>query len=88
MQNDIMPDNFGQTIKAARKRLCITQLQLAEKLHITSRYLKSIENSGQKPSYALFIQIIRELGIQADFNNIALAPKNSGKIYMLRAKIS
>jgi transcriptional regulator with XRE-family HTH domain len=44
----------------------MTQTQLAERLGITPRYLKAIENSGRKPSYDLLVRIVRELDIPAD----------------------
>jgi DNA-binding XRE family transcriptional regulator len=46
-------DRLGNVVKSARNEMRLTQLQLAERLGITVRYLKSIENSGQKPSYNL-----------------------------------
>jgi transcriptional regulator with XRE-family HTH domain len=44
----------------------MTQLQLSERLKITPRYLKAIENSGKKPSFDLLVRIIRELDIPAE----------------------
>jgi transcriptional regulator with XRE-family HTH domain len=64
--------NLGGAIKAARKERGITQAQLAERLDITLRHLKAIENSGQKPSYDLLVRTVRELDISTDtvFNSI------------------
>ena len=59
-------DYFGIVVKAARQSKKLTQSKLAEKLSISTRYLKAIENSGQKPSYDLLVRIIRELDIPAD----------------------
>ena len=56
---------MGDVIKSARQSMGITQIQLAESLCITPRYLKALENSGRKPSFDLFVKIVRELGIQA-----------------------
>lgn len=58
--------NLGGAVKAARQAKEITQAQLAERLGITLRYLKSIENSGQKPSYDLLVRTVRELDISTD----------------------
>ena len=58
-------DCLGAIIKAARKSKALTQTQLARRLEITTRYLKSIENSGRKPSYDLLSRIIHELDIPA-----------------------
>jgi transcriptional regulator with XRE-family HTH domain len=59
-------DHLGGVVKSARQAKQLTQLQLAERLGITVRYLKAIENSGQKPSCDLFVRIVRELDISAD----------------------
>ena len=66
MQDANGVDCFGDVVKSARKTKGITQLRLAERLGITARYLKAIENSGRKPSYDLLIRMIRELDISAD----------------------
>ena len=59
-------NHFGMAVKSARQSMSITQMQLAEKLCITPRYLKAIENSGRKPSYDLLVRIVRELEIPTD----------------------
>jgi len=63
-ENNIV--RLGAVVKSARKHRLLTQRQLAERLGITTRYLKAIENSGRKPSYDLLTRIIRELRISAD----------------------
>jgi hypothetical protein len=49
----------------------------------TVRYLKAIENSGQKPSYDLFVRIVRELDISADIVVYPDEQKLSSKICKL-----
>ena len=66
MQNTNSSDYFGIVVKTARQKKRITQVQLAESLSISPRYLKAIENSGQKPSYELLVRIIEELDISAN----------------------
>ena len=66
MQNTNNTDYFGFVVKAARKKKDLTQSRLAEKLSISTRYLKAIENSGRKPSYGLLVRIVNELDIQTD----------------------
>lgn len=72
MQDKNNIDNLGGAIKTARQEKVITQSQLAERLGITLRHLKAIENSGQKPSYDLLARTVRELDISGDtvFNSI------------------
>ncbi len=57
------PEAPGAIIKAARQKSDITMEKLAERVGITERYLYRIENEGQKPSYDVFIKLIRELAI-------------------------
>jgi len=66
VQNTGNTDCFGIVVKTARKEKKLTQSQLAERLSISTRYLKAIENSGRKPSYDLLVRIIHELEMQTD----------------------
>ena len=66
MQKDNTTDNLGGVIKSARIAKKFTQKELAARLDISMRYLKSIENSGQKPSYKLLKSIVATLNIPAD----------------------
>ena len=59
-------NSLGSVIKSARQSKSLTQKELAGKLGISLRYLKSIENSGQKPSYKLLTRIFTELAIPAE----------------------
>lgn len=84
MQDGNFRDGFGYAVKFARRSKGMTQVQLAEKLCITTRYLKGIENSGRTPSYDLFVRIIEELSIRADF---IIYPENKtepSKVYTLQ----
>jgi len=66
VQKDNTTDNLGGVIKSARIAKKFTQKELAARLDISMRYLKSIENSGQKPSYKLLKSIVATLNIPAD----------------------
>ena len=66
VQNTNNTDYFGFVVKAARKKKDLTQSRLAEKLSISTRYLKAIENSGRKPSYGLLVRIVNELDIPTE----------------------
>ena len=56
----------GPTIKAARKKKQLTQLELSEELGITPRHLQAIENENQIPSYDLLSRMLSYLNIPAD----------------------
>jgi transcriptional regulator with XRE-family HTH domain len=83
VQNKGNIDHLGSVVKSARQAIQLTQSQLAERLNITVRYLKAIENSGQKPSYDLFVRIVRELDISADTVVYPDEQKSPVKIYKL-----
>ena len=75
---------LGDAVKAARKYKGLTQTHTADLLKITPRYLKAIENSGRKPSYDLFIRIMRELEIPADTIIYPECASPSVKIYFIQ----
>jgi transcriptional regulator with XRE-family HTH domain len=83
MQETNNTNCLGNVVKSARQAMRLTQSQLAGRLGITVRYLKAIENSGHKPSYDLFIKIVRELDISADTVVYPDDQKSSAKIYKL-----
>ena len=57
------PESLGTIIKTARQNADITMEKLAERVGVTERYLYRIENEGQRPSYDVFIKLLRELAI-------------------------
>lgn len=57
------PESLGTIIKTARQNADITMEKLAERVGVTERYLYRIENEGQRPSYDVFIKLLRELSI-------------------------
>jgi len=66
MQKVNITDDLGDIIKSARNEKHLTQKELSKRLNISLRYLKSIENSGQKPSYKLLKLIIATLDISVE----------------------
>ena len=65
MRKDNATDNLGGIIKSARIANKLTQKELSAMLDVSTRYLKAIENSGQKPSYKLLKSIVAILDIPA-----------------------
>ena len=61
MQNNY--GTLGDIVKTARLKVGITNEALAERLNVSERYLYRIENKGQKPSFNVLYQLIRELNI-------------------------
>jgi len=66
VQKENTTDNLGGVIKSVRIIKNLTQKELSERLNISLRYLKSIENSGQNPSYKLLKLIFVTLDIPAE----------------------
>ena len=59
--------SLGDRIKEARKRLRLTQEQLAEKLEVSCVYVSEIERNLKMPSMPLFIRLVEELDVSADY---------------------
>lgn len=57
---------IGLAIKAERKKAGLTREQLAEKIHVSTRYLIAIENEGQAPSFSILYMLARTLHISID----------------------
>ena len=66
MQRNCSSNPLGLAVKNKRKAKGLTQSQFALQLSISTRYLKAIENNGQKPGYNLLIKIVGELDISTD----------------------
>lgn len=57
---------FGQAIKAARENRGWTRDQLAEIVDLAPRYIMSIENKGQHPSFQVFYELVTLFDISVD----------------------
>jgi transcriptional regulator with XRE-family HTH domain len=57
---------IGQAIKDARENKGITREELAEKLDLAARYIMSVENQGQHPSFQVFYELITLFDISVD----------------------
>ena len=57
---------FGQAIKAARENRGWTRDQLAEIVDLAPRYIMSIENKGQHPSFQVFYELVTLFNISVD----------------------
>lgn len=49
---------FGQSIKKAREIRGWTRERLAEEVDLAPRYIMSIENNGQHPSFQVFYELV------------------------------
>lgn len=57
---------FGQAIKSAREKKGLTRKELAAQIHLSPRYIASIENSGQTPSLQVFYRLVTHLDMSVD----------------------
>ena len=57
---------FGERIKAHRRRLRLTQLQLSERLHISRTMLANIETGVQRTSVFLLARFAQELEVSIE----------------------
>ena len=58
---------MGDRLKDARKRLNMTQEDLAERVDVTTFYIGEIERGTKTPSLDLFIKLIEVLDVSADY---------------------
>lgn len=65
MERDCFKE-IGLAIKTERKKAGLTREQLAERVHISTRYLISIENDGQAPSFDILYTLLRTFNISMD----------------------
>lgn len=62
------------TLRDHRKKLNLSQSEMAKMLGITQPYLSQIENGLRKPSLEMALKISKELGVEPDIffqSNIA-----------------
>ncbi|HBL50762.1 MAG TPA: transcriptional regulator, partial [Firmicutes bacterium] len=57
---------FGQAIKEARISRGWTRERLAQEVALAPRYLMSIENKGQHPSFQVFYELVTLFHISVD----------------------
>ena len=57
---------IGLAIKTERKKAGLTRENLAEMIHVSTRYLIAIENDGQAPSFQVLYLLVRTLNISID----------------------
>jgi len=57
---------IGQAIKAAREGKGWTREKVAEMVDLAPRYIMSIENNGQHPSFQVFYELVTMFDISVD----------------------
>ncbi len=81
---------LGAAIKVARKRMGLTQAELADKLDMSVRYLQTIENEKQTPSYKMLEQILDCLDIPANIvfesADEDITPEKQRLFYLINSK--
>ena len=73
--------NIGIKLKQARKRLGLSQEELAYRCNLTREYISYIENGKKKPSLEVFLILSKNLMISIE--NL-ITNKNQNNIYDLR----
>ena len=57
---------FGKRLKELRKAKKITQEQLAERCHVSTKHIANIEKGSMNPSYEILLAIARVLPVSLD----------------------
>ncbi len=57
---------FGKAVKQGRKAKHLTQEELSEVAHVSTRHLANIENAKVNPSFQIACILVKELNISMD----------------------
>lgn len=60
-------DKLGERLKSAREEKGYTREQLSERSGVSERYIIAIENEGSVPKIPVLNDLLRGLGLSADF---------------------
>jgi len=81
---------LGAAVKTARKRMKLTQAELAEKLGVSLRYLQTIESEGKTPSYMVLERIFEVMDIPANSvfgpDEGEMTPEKEKLLYLINQK--
>ena len=81
---------LGAAVKEARKQRKLTQIELAGELGVSVRYLQTIENERQAPSYKMLERILEYLEIPAniifDTGHGNITPEKEKLFYLINNK--
>ncbi len=79
---------LGIQVRAARKEAGLTQSQLAERCHVSTKHIANIEKGNMNPSYEILLAIARVLPISLDalitpgMDKIEIELKEFNRIYL------
>ena len=59
-------NKVGKRIQETRQRMGMTQLELAQKLDMTPKYISNIECGGKNPTLETFVEIANALEVDAN----------------------
>lgn len=57
---------LGQKLKAARKKKCLTQQQLADISHVSLKHIQNCERGEKNPSFEILRALVQVLDISLD----------------------
>ena len=57
---------LGIQVRVARKEVGLTQSQLAERCHVSTKHIANIEKGSMNPSYEILLAIARVLPVSLD----------------------
>lgn len=58
--------HIGKILKLAREKSCLTQVQVADAIGISTRHLQDIENTGKIPGTNIFYKLTKMYHLSAD----------------------
>lgn len=76
---------LGKRLLNARQMCHLTQEQLSQKAHVSSRHISKIENGQMNPSYEILHSLIRAMNISADTLFFPVQPEDDPLFQKLTA---
>lgn len=81
-------NEIGKQIKSIRSMKLMTQVELAEEIGISDKYLSKIETGVSAPGIEIYIKIANKLGVSLDFlvgNNLEVKEKIKAQMLAMKA---
>lgn len=74
---------FGGAVRSSRKRLGLTQAQLAAKAHISREWISRLENGSPRLEIGLVLQALASLGLEIEIRDPATENPPKSKVELV-----
>jgi len=74
----VTPRALGTSVKSIREKAGITQMDLANRMKVSRKWLSSFENGKSNVDFTLVLLLLSELGYQLDLNESSNEKSKNG----------